>query len=564
MTTTSQQAIFFSTVHDALENIASILDIQKDKLIKSESLTVCSFAGFCSESKFIDSFSQDLLDTWFSVFGNDLTINIAIDEHNVQKQITWKDRSGLHLILDVIGKLEIDVIEVQVTIKKEVLKAKVKDSVQVPSIDAFFFFEETLRESLTLKHIQEMQKEGVFLPDQRTVIAVLTVSGMLQGPLLTVFGLKGVSIEDLSPLPKIEPTLRAWHQARSLRETTSLWAAPLVSTAPATFLVSQIHGGLEATCENLLGICDVLSLLQFCVSIREGKDNIWHLSIAHPGGPVIDMASDNLYHSNSTSDMAPSWYRLYRWAFQAESYDKIDIVRELIRHEFRSNEGKPLSLLMASGSELLEDARANYKIVRHRAFEAYLRSRQEAIEAIQSFMASTRKDLDALRKDVLDTTLRFSAGIIAFLAANVLQLNLSKFVIAVGFGLGLFYLVFAAGFQLFPFWQEYRAQLREAKQIVNAHSELTLTERTRLISQLPSNTWDPFTKWFFACAIAYLIWAIVLVCLLIFLLNLNINSNTPQNPSIPVHPIATPHATHATSHNPISIFSNSLLGGKMD
>ncbi len=557
MTTTAHQTISFSTVYETLEDIAKTLDIQKDKLIKSESLTICSFVGFCTESKFLDSFSQDHLDTWFSVFGNDLTINIAIDEHNVLQQITSKDMSGLQLILGVIDKLETEVIEIQVTIKKEVLKTKVRDSVQVPSVDAFFFFEETLRESLTLKHIQEMQKEGVFLPDQRTVIAVLTVSGMLQGPLLTVFGLKSVSKEDLSHLPKIEPTLRAWHNARSLRDTTAMWAAPLATTAPTTFLVSQIHGGLEATYETLLGICDVLSLLQFCVSVHEGDDT-WHVSIAHPGGPVIDIPSNILYHDNSNSDLAPSWHRLYRWAFVAESYDKIDIVRELIRHEFRSKEGKPLSLLMASGSELLEDARANYKIVRHRAFEAYLRSRQEAIEAIQSFMTSTRKDLDTLRKDVLDTTLRFSAGIIAFLAANVLQLNLSKFVIAVGFGLGLFYLVLAAIFQLFPLWQQYRAQLREARQIVNAHSELTLTERTRLISQLPSNTWDTFPKWFFACAIAYLVWAIVLTCLLIVLLHLSTNSNTPQNPSIPVHPIATPHATHVTSYDPISIFQNGL------
>jgi hypothetical protein len=544
MTTTAHQVVFFSIVHQTLEDIANILDIQKDKLIKSESLTACTLVGFCTESTFLDSFSQDRLDAWFTLFGNDLTIDIAIDEHTIRQRITLKDRSGLNLILDVIHEFEIEVIEIQVTIKKEVLKTRVRDSVHVSSIDAFFFFEETLRDSLTLKQIQEMQKEGVFLPDQHTVIAVLTASGILQGPLLTVFGLKGVSIEELSHLPKIEPTQHAWNRARSLRETTSLWAAPLATTAPTTFLVSQMHLGLEATYENLLGMCDVLSLLQFCVSVREDKNNLWHVSIAHPGGPVIDMASNNLYQSNSTSDMAPSWYRLYRWAFQAESYDKIDIVRELIRHEFRSKEGKPLSQLIPSGSELLEDARANYKIVRHRAFEAYLRSRQEAIEAIQSFMTSTQKDLETLRKDVLDTTLRFSAGIIAFLAANVLQLNLSKFVITVGFGLGLFYLVLAIGFQLFPFWQQYKAQLKEARQIVNAHSELTLAERTRLTDMLPSNFWNTFTKWFVACTVAYIMWAIVLICILMFLLNLNTNITTHQNPSIPMHPIVTPHATH--------------------
>lgn len=554
MTTTIHQASLFSEVHEALENLASILDIQNDTLIKSESLTVCTFAGFCTESKFIDRFSQDHLDAWFSVFGNDLTIVISIDEQGVQKQITWKDRSGLNLILEVIDECEIDVIDIQVTIKKEDLKTRVRDSIQVPSIDALFFFEETLRKSLTLKHIQELQKEGVFLPDQRTVIAVLTASGVLQGPLLTVFGLKDVSIDALSPLPKIGPTLKIWHKGHSLRDTTSMWVAPLATTAPTTFLVSQVHGGLEATYENLLGICNILSFLQFCVSIREGDAYIWHISIVHPGGPLIEIASNILFRDNSTAELSPSWHRLYRWAFLAESYDKIDIVRELIRHEIRSKDGKSLSQLIASGSELLEDARANYKILRQRAFEVYLRSRQEAIEAIQSFMTSTRKDLDTLRKDVLDTTLRFSAGIIAFLAANVLQLNLSVFVIAVGFCLGLFYLVLAAFFQLLPLWQQYKAQLREAKQIVDAHIELTLTERTRLISQLPSNSKDTFSKWFFACAIVYLIWGIVLICFLIFLLNLN----THQNPNIPVHPIATPHVTYIVSHSPISIFRNNL------
>ena len=247
-------------------------------------------------------------------------------------------------------------VEIRVTITKEVLKAKVRDIVHVPSINALFFFERTLIESLTLKQIQVLQKEGVFSSDQHTVIAVLTGSGMLQGPLLTVFGQRGASIEDISRLPKIESTARAWHRARSLRDTTTMWAAPLANIAPSTFQVAQIHVGLEATYKTMVGICNILSLLQFCVSVRDGDGEIWHVSIAYPGGPVIDIASNIQYQDNSTSGMSPSLYRLYRWAFLAESYDKIDIVRELIRHVIRDGEGNLLSHLMASGSELLEGA----------------------------------------------------------------------------------------------------------------------------------------------------------------------------------------------------------------
>jgi len=456
------------------------------------------------------------------VFDSDLIIDGDIDEYGVHEQITCKDRSGLDRLLDVVGRYEIDVVDIRVTITKEALKASVRDLVHLPSIDALFFFEQTLIESLTLRHIQDLQEEGAFLPDRHTVIALVAGSGMLQGPLLTVFGLRGASTEDFAGLPRIEPTLRAWRTAHSLRDTTAMWAAPLANIAPSTFQVVEIHEGLGATYEALVGICNILSLLQFCVSVQESDAEIWRVSVAYPGGPVLEIASNRPYHDNSTSGMSPSLYRLYRWAFLAESYDKIDIARELIRHEIRDREGDPLPHLLASGSELLEGARANYKILRQKAFEAYLRSRQEAIEAIQTFMTSTREDLDTLRKDVLDTTLRFSAGIIAFLAANVLKLDLSKFVIMVGFGLGLFYLVLAAIFQLFPSWQQYHAQLEEAKQIVNAHDELTLTERTRLISQLPNRSWNTFTKWFLACSFVYLVWAMILVGILLYLLRTSI------------------------------------------
>ena len=519
---TSHVEAFCSTVYETLKNIADILDVQKDVLIKSESLAICSFVGSCSVSKFTDNFSPEHLKKWYSVLENDLIIDISIDEPDTHKRLTNQDQSEVKHIFDIIKRYEIDVIDIRVTIKKEFLKANIKDIIHIPSIDALFFFERNLVESLTFKGIQNMQKQGVFLPDQSTTIAVLTEVGILQSPLLTVFGLSNSSsIEKFSHLLKMEPAIRAWHKARSLRDSTTIWAAPLAEIAPVTFQVTPIYAGLKATYEAMLGVSNVLSLLQFCVSIHLGDAKNWHVSITHPGGPVFDIDCDTLYQDSSTSGLASPWYRLYKWAFLAESYDKIDIVRELIQREIHDKKSNPLPQLMELGPILLEGARANYKILRHQAFEAYLRSRQEAIEAVQTFVISIRKDLDALRKDVLDTTLRFSAGIIAFLAANVLKLELSRIVIAVGFGLGLFYLVLAAIFQLLPLWQQYNIQLREAKQIVETHNELSLAERKRFIDQLPKRNWNSsFTKWFLACSFVYMLWAIALVAILIYLLNI--------------------------------------------
>lgn len=372
---------------------------------------------------------------------------------------------------------------------------------------------------------------------------MLTGSGILQSPLITIFG-QDASIEDFSRLPKIKPILRAWNRAHSLRDTNTIWAAPLADISPDAFQVTQIRPGLEASYETIRGICNILSLLQFCVSVLE-DDEKWHVSIARLGGPIIDVASNVSYRDSSTSGLSPSLYRLYRWAFLAESYDKIDIVRELIQHEIRDRKDNPLQHLLASGSALLEGARANYKILRRKAFESYLHSREEAIEAVQTFVTSTRKDFDALRKGVLDTTLQFSIGIIAFLAA-ILQFNLSKIVISVGFCLGLFYLVLTASFQLLPFWQQFRAQYNAARKTVDIHSELTLTERDRLLEQLPRGTWNSFTCWFWAGSAVYILWAIILIGFLIFL-NFSVSGIPHQNQSIPTHLTATPFPTHLPS-----------------
>ncbi len=536
--------IFCSTTYETLENIASVLNIQKDILIKSEKLAECSFAMSCSDKEFADDFSPERLNTWYSALGSDLTISVSIEEHSTYEQITCLDRSGLNRVLDVIDKFEIDVIEIRVTLKKEVLKARMIDILHIPAIDALFFFEKNLVDSLTLKSIQNMQKDGVFLANQPTIIAVLTGVGMLQSPLITVFGLKGISIEDLSQLPKRKPLLRAWEKAHSLRGSNTIWAAPLNDISPDAFQLTQVHVGLEATYETMRGFCNILSFLQFCVSVI-ADDEKWHASIARLGGPMIDIASNISYHDDSSSGLSPSLYRLYRWAFMAESYDKIDIVRELIQHELRDRKDNHLQHLLVSESTLLEGARANYRILRRKAFEAYLHSRQEVLEVVQSFVISTRKDLDALRKDVLNTTLQFSVGIITFLAA-ILQFNFSKLVITVGFSLGLFYLVLAAFFQLLPLWQQYQTQYDEAKKTVEIHNELTLTERDHLISQLPHRTGNSFTRWFWVSSIVYILWALILLCFLLFL-NFSLPNVSHQNHSIPTHLTATPYPTQLPS-----------------
>jgi hypothetical protein len=337
--TSSPLEIICSNTYKVLENIASIMNVQKDNLIRSETLVECSFARSCSVKTFTENFSHERLDAWYTALGSDLAIGISIEERDAFAHITYQDRSGLDLILDVIDAYEIDVIEVRVTLKKETLKARIKDILHVPSIDALFFFERNLVDSLTLRSIQDMQKEGVFLADQYTLIAVLTGSGILQSPLLTVFGLQDASIEDFSRLPKIKPILRAWNRAHSLRDTNTVWAAPLADISPDAFQVTQIRVGLSATYETIRGICNILSLLQFCVSVLEDGEK-WHVSIARLGGPVIDVASNISYRDSSTSGLSPSLYRLYRWAFLAESYDKIDIVRELIQHEIRDRKYK--------------------------------------------------------------------------------------------------------------------------------------------------------------------------------------------------------------------------------
>lgn len=491
-----------------LQDLCSALCLEPYVLAEREHLADMTVVAHPSVDEFPRLFPLSRVETWFSVLGEDLRIRIAVSDHPASYNLTSSDYADISTLLQLLDRFDIEHIAVNVEVKKDHLRKWIADVAGV-SIDALFFYPITLESRLNIRGIDALLREGALSPRKHSVICVLDSTGLLQNPYLTIVGVREQALRQIRTPPSRAVRERVWAASLGMRNTVAIWSAPLSDIAPDLFYVDEVQPGLESIRKAMTGICDALALLQFCSTVSE-HSTLVIANVAQSGGGHIEMKSDAAYRS-TPSLLGSSPFRMYRWAFRGESYDKIDVVRDLMIRELRSISGDAVTHLIAASPQLLEAARASYRIVRKQAFESYLRSRDDAQAKVSVFMASTRDNIDKLRGAMLTRVLEFFAALIAYLTADVLKTNIPRSIKAIGVGLGLFYLVLIAIFQLYPAWRQNQKEHDEALQAVESHTELTPAERQRFVSRLPSGRRTEFTDWFWACVTVYGLGAVALI-----------------------------------------------------
>lgn len=504
----------------------------------------------CTGEVFERNYPADRINSWFDVLSSCLTIEFtlrAIGE-SLRVSLTSEDLSGVATSSSWLKEYEVEGVDVKAVINKDLLITRLDDALGT-HISALFLYEDALAKRLALRRLPTLMRDGFVNEGQHAVTIVIVGRGLLQTPLVTVAGLADTSQDDFVVLPSPNASIRAWRRALALRETTCTWTAPLARTAPEAFNVTEVRGGLEATKRAMMCVCATLSVLQFCFNVRIQDDDRWVAALAGRGGSTLTFASSDAISELKTvgePDLVAA-YRLYRWAFRAESYDKIDLVGDFIREYMSIKRPEHVEELLPLSSELLETSRASYRTLRHHAFEAYIHARNEARARVQEFVDTTQQHLEALRHEVLDTTLKFSAAIIAFLTAEVLKPGIPTIVVAVGFGLALLYLILAFVFHLIPLRSQYNTARSRAEKAVNGLRELLLDQRKEILADLPPKfdlppnmQWTPFTRWFIASFGIYLGWALLLI--LIFVLTVTGGSSAPHDLPSPT-PTLTPTLT---------------------
>ncbi|HEX6817147.1 MAG TPA: hypothetical protein VF120_02135 [Ktedonobacterales bacterium] len=440
---------------------------------------------------------MDKIQVWFSALKGDLAISVNIDEYDIHERITDAERAGLKRVLQVCNEYQVDDAQIECEIRKEFLKTTLgvlTDAV----VHHAFLFEQGLLHSLTLHGLSRLLREGGFALTEHTVVAVLSSRGMIQGPLLSVIGLRGAGAGDFSSAPPPESLLKAWDLALALRQHTSVWSTPLSNVCPDIFQVGQLRPGLGITHKALSDLCDCLAILQFCSSVTEERGVIV-ARVSHFNGPTIEIPIRQAAIEQKPTDALPIFpllYTVYRWAFPSESRTKIDVVRRVIRESVPGVSTLTLLQLQERGSKILQAAESTFAIVCRRAFKAYLRSRDEVERGTQEFLNATHQRISALGEEVVGTSLQFFTGALALVVANVFHQDISNRAKQFGFGLALVYVILIAVFRLARLWLQHKSQLTQTNMLIDGHSELPEAVRKTYKDDLAQRSADKFDVWF--------------------------------------------------------------------
>lgn len=505
VTTISQATTALET---GLLDLAQAFGISAETLASYELREGMDFPKTYTGDDFERLFTPDRVTSWFSVFGRDLSLHIDVIDMDQVVDITSSTdvQASLQTVAEANMQYVLQRVSVTATLAKAHTTQVLGDELGV-RLDALFFFSATFTDRLTLSGLQSLYTSKVLSPDCHAVIGIVFGSGMIRSRYLTVIGLRDLSRSDFLPLPSPSRRRPKWEHIRGIRDASMMWQDALGDADPNTFQVRVVQPGLETVALHLLGLSDLLSLLQFGTSLVQRDRETLLARFSKPGGTTWEVTTNTSHLVDSVPGIGrytPA-YALFQWGYLGEDYDKIDIVRDLIDRELRGRDGDLVRHLLRATPDLLDSARATYKALRERAFERYMKQRQEAENTIALFVSARRADLDKLRTDMLTRVLQFFTAIAAFLTIGVFQPHLPRWIQGSGLASAMLYIGLIGGFQLLPAWLEFRKRRAEATEMVNSYDLLDPTMRSNLLKKIPSGKWSEFTIWLLLCGLVYVL-----------------------------------------------------------
>lgn len=522
MITASALPLLINQIRAQLTDLETAFGKPKGTLPDWERDRELQITRVCSGEDFALHFTPDRVEPWFACLGDDLMLRITIsdDEQGHQRYlVNQHEREALQNALDHVNRYEVDQVSVVCILTKSHLTEHVS-AILGAHLDGLFYFQSALESRINLKGVESLFGTDMLRLDRHVAIGVITSTGLLQGTYVTVIGLDDLISNDFEQFPSVRARVQAWSNARALRDSSATWVGFLSEVDPLTFDVRQKRPGLGGIKSRMDYIADILALLQFCTSVTWADGQTIRATVARPSSTSMLIGPEGIQEvtelGNECDKLASC--RVFRWAFTAEDYDKVDIVRDLIEREVRGRRDNIAQHLRGVMPQLLEAARATYKAIRTRAFESYLQARDEAKRRVSNFVDSSQTSIDKLRTDMVNRALQFFAAIIAYLAVSVLQPGLPTRYKVIGLALGIVYIGLIGIFQMVPACLVYRKQRQDAEDAVSGFDILTPNERSKIISKLPTGFWTDFTKWFAACCAIYAIGAFVLMVALLLLL----------------------------------------------
>lgn len=511
------------------------------------------------------------IDDWYVLFGSDLQLDLTVvgsNPHASYPSISIRAGSDASdsfggfitslgsLISQGDDDLEID-LRICVgkgqflTAANELLEVRHRTAPssedEAPLAARVFFLTSAWERWLTAQGLADWENRNLINAASRTLLVLGDAEGYVAGDALEVLGAATPTFEDAQWL---RCSQSAWNRFRELaqqtvllRETESSWANAFSVLTPNHLELKNRISGLEMIHGRLMYLQAVLAAAYLASSVQANNGQLVARYAGTRPCSCIITRNDGGRNDGRFADHALA--SLAAWAYELGSPDKLAIARECLALELPAGEQVTLSALDIAAKRALHAAGANFTLYLRRNTERYFQLRQQALDAVQSYVSSIRKSVNDLTHDVVDNVFRVGGLLVGTIVAGILQpaisVNVQRFAAVV--------LVAYTAFVLMYFMrtmnQRRSLDSQDLDSCLKLISELTEDERTDLKAPVERASAD-FDKQFELARKVYIGLCIVEVLYFILLC-------TPAAASIlPVHVAPTPVAspTHSAIRAP--------------
>jgi hypothetical protein len=364
----------------------------------------------------------------------------------------------------------------------------------------FWLFPEALSDAITTQRLQTVT--GWVTPLSRTVIVVVGMRGALEGDVLSVFGGTSGSRSVPEHFDALFDTLRervpaatrtTFCHALKFRDEHCVWLPETKRVVPGSLAVLRVDAAgddvtqLAATLERM----QALLALAFVANRTEFLDaQLADIMLTFKGqatrGVTVSVADTN----DASREQLEDVMALYKYAYDAESVDKLEVVRQM------------MALAVDSGATVFSKA-ADVRKASESAHATYLRGAVAeyfgALKAVQDHVQKVVSDAEgaaiALSRDAADRFFKVLGIVAAAVVAAALKTELEDLAGLMAAVVIMFYVGLSIRYYLCPLRQSALALKTQACNHIKAFSDVIGEEKAQELMTAPGMeaAWQRYT-----------------------------------------------------------------------
>ena len=123
-------------------------------------------------------------------------------------------------------------------------------------------------------------------------------------------------------------------------------------------------------------------------------------------------------------------YKLFEWAYENYSSDKLSLARQLIGIELSSYNGNYLQRLSTRAKDILQIAKINFDLYLRENVGVYFENRLKVLELLNRFLNTIGEEITSITSELVENSYKIAGGFLALFAAYLIKPDLNPIIIS--------------------------------------------------------------------------------------------------------------------------------------